>query len=265
MIRDIEGMSWVIQRYLQGFTDIAVVGLSGGADSTLVAILCKLALGKENVVGVHMPYDAHDSATFNALSHALALHLEIEEIDFPIFSMCRDIARILDEADSPRNDKLMGNVRARIRMTCLYAVAEALAIETKKRVRVIGTDNMSENMLGYFTKYGDGGVDLNPVGLLYKSEVYQFLDYFKSTGVIIEEHINRVPSAGLWQGQTDEGELGYTYAEIEKSLRKFGKGLDDTMHEPLSLCDRFVTDMMVKTQHKREIPMEIPNLREFCD
>lgn len=265
MVKDKKGLIVEATLGIKDFTDIAVIGLSGGADSTLVAILCKLALGKENVYAVHMPYNEHDNQTFNALSRKIAHHLQIEEYNFPIFSVCSEIQKSLLSMDLGYTDKLMGNVKARIRMTALYAVAEAISFTTLDRVRVIGTDNLSENALGYFTKYGDGGVDFNPIGQLYKSEVYQLLDHFRDTGVIEEEHINRIPSAGLWEGQTDEGEMGITYDEIEKALRRFrGEGKFDLTSD-LTVCERIVAEMRDKTHHKREMPPEIQSIRYFCD
>lgn len=265
MVKDKQGLVKEAVSGIRDFTDIAVIGLSGGADSTLVTILCKMALGKENVYVVHMPHTELDNQTFNAMSRQIAHHLQVEEYNFPIFFICSEFQKSLLSMDLMFEQKLIGNIKARIRMTALYAVAESIASTTVKRVRVIGTDNLSENALGYFTKYGDGGVDFNPIGCLYKSEVYQLLDHFRDTGVIEEEHINRVPSAGLWEGQTDEGELGITYDEVEKALRRFrGEGVFDLTSD-LTLGEKIVSEMRDKTHHKRELPPEIQSVRYFCD
>jgi NAD+ synthase len=263
MITDKIGLIREAKMQIRAFAGTAVIGLSGGADSTLVAILCKLALGAENVHAVHMPCSELDNETFNATSRRIAHHLDIMDIDFPIYHICNAFVTSMNFERTSMDDKLMGNIKARVRMTALYAVAESLTLDGKPTVRVIGTDNLSENALGYFTKYGDGGVDFNPIGALYKSEVYQLLDFFKELGIIEEEHINRVPSAGLWTGQTDEGELGFTYDEIEVSLRK---NMADMMYEKdRDACDQFVYETVKKTAHKRVGPPEIKELRAYCD
>ena len=203
------------KKQIKDFTDIAVIGLSGGADSTLVTILCTLALGKRNVHGILLPLNEEnpDIIKFTDQLGIIRETKYIENIiDFfkPYFS---------------NNKRLFGNISSRVRMIYLYAICEELTyienVEAKnnKKVRVIGTDNYSENFLGYFTKYGNGGVDINPIKELYKSEVYQLLDYFKEQGIITEECINRVPSTGLWEEQTDEEELGMSYDEIEQGIR----------------------------------------------
>lgn len=263
MIRDIDGLIKKVSLELQSFTDMAVIGLSGGADSTLVALLCKMALGKDNVWGVHMPFDAYDEIKFNNDSHQFATFIGISQSEFFIKDTCMEFVRQISHmADETAKTVILGNLKARVRMTALYSIAQVLEMQFGRRVRVIGTDNLSENFLGYFTKYGDGGVDINPIGELFKSEVYQLLDYFKSIGWINEDHINRTPSAGLWPGQTDEGELGHTYDDIEKSIR----ALHENSLEPRigSECDEFVLNMYEKNNHKREMPPEI-FLREFCD
>lgn len=153
-----------------------------------------------------------------------------------------------------------GNMRSRMRMIVLYSICCAEAERTGKRCRVIGTDNAVENYLGFFTKYGDGGVDINPIVSLYKSEIYQLLDYFKNDNVIYEEYIDRVPSAGLWDGQTDEGELGHTYPQMELSIRRCVAGIRD----PNNLIDKFVWERHINNLHKNEMPFVI-DLRKFCD
>lgn len=235
MIKDTEGLLKHMDVEIRSQCDVAIIGLSGGADSTLVATLCSRALGPKMVVGIHMPYSKIDSegTKFNARSVRLARRLCIKEEYIPITNIADAIVKAIipptgdagtyrwgGEEELTQLDK--GNARARARMAVLYGMAGYLAHSDfkGKRVRVVGTGNMSEDFIGYDTKGGDALADFHPIGRLFKSEVYQLLDVFKGYGTIDEEHIDRVPSAGLWDGQTDEGELGHTYNSMEPIIRR---------------------------------------------
>jgi NAD+ synthase len=274
MITDIEGILKNIIERIQKFTEVAVIGLSGGADSTLVATLCAQALGKNNVYGIHMPATETDSKTFNLLSKKFATHLGINDAVIPICEPTHLIQKSVtsnifkDTQNHEMGDLTKGNIKARLRMTILYAVAEEIHTTTGKTVRVIGTDNFSENSLGYFTKYGDGGVDINPIGELFKSEVYQLLDYLIRCGIIKEEHVNRIPSAGLWEGQTDEGELGFSYKEIEECIKNYHdvRMLMSNIKELNTPCYVFVLNKIKTNRHKNSVPPNISLRRHlYCD
>ena len=152
-------------------------------------------------------------------------------------------------------------------MCTLYTVAHHLGDKLGKRVRVIGTGNLSEDFIGYDTKGGDALCDIFPIGQLFKSEVYQLLDFFRDMGVIDEEHIDRIPSAGLWNGQTDEQELGHTYNTMEPIVKRF---LEHAKVQPLHTveptCDvsKFVLQRHLANKHKHEAPPVI-ELRQFCE
>ncbi len=256
MIKNIEGLLDKVKTLICEQTDIAVVGLSGGADSTLVATLCTLALGKENVYGLNMPYSETDKQTFNTKSWNLVERLGINGEDILI----RDAVDKLSLQFDNLSQLNQGNMRSRMRMVSLYTKAcEIAEVNPGKRVRVVGTGNLSEDYIGYDTKGGDALADFFPIGSLLKSEVYQLHDYFIGNGVLTEELVDRVPSAGLWDGQTDEDELGMSYDAMQDSvLRGFAGNLD--MNNPI---DKFVYDRHVKNKHKHEAPLAF-NLREFC-
>jgi len=272
MIYNYEKVVELICDNLREFTDVAVVGLSGGADSTLVACLCVEALGKENVYGISMPYNDFDKETFNARSTKLANYLKINHF-------CRPIKNISDAIDEmitcPNTDGLTtvnsGNSRSRARMSVLYGFAHSLSTaNTDKRVRVIGTGNLSEDFIGYDTKGGDALADIFPVGDLYKSEIYQLLNYFKDSEKIKEEHIDLIPSAGLEDGQTDEDDLGYTYNRMELSIMYCMNHSNDGEMEYLVKSGhvdeviKFVWNRHLANKHKHEAPPVIA-IRGYID
>jgi len=232
------------------FTDIAVIGLSGGADSTLITCLSSIALGKQNVHVVHMPYGVDDfnGNRFNARSLIIANHLEVNSK----MVFIKDTVDALAENFNDITPLNLGNIKARIRMATLYSSACEISEqhEGEYAVRVIGTGNMSEDFIGYDTKGGDALADVFPIGELYKSEVYQLLDYFVEIGKINSNMIDRVPSAGLWDGQTDEDELGYTYDEMEPTIREHM--ISGSWYE--SLVGTFVKERHLANKHKHEAP-----------
>lgn len=270
MITNISELLEVVYRNIRAQMDVAVIGMSGGADSTLCAILCREALGKDKVFSLHMPMTARDREYFNsnslAAAKALGIHAQtipIEPIVAPLNSALEQDSTWAGQADlaaEPLSPTNLGNSRARVRMCLLYGAGHHLGSLLQQRVRVIGTGNLSEDYIGYDTKGGDALGDVFIIGDLFKSEVYQLLDHFANTIGFPAELIDRVPSAGLWQGQTDEGELGYSYNEMEGSIRKLK--LDG--REPESEIDRFVAARHKAHKHKHEAPPVIP-LRHHCD
>ncbi|HTT17175.1 MAG TPA: NAD+ synthase [Thermoplasmata archaeon] len=183
-----------------------VVGLSGGVDSALVARLARDALGPAQVLGVLLP-NVHVAPEVVAETERYADALGIGHRTLPIDPIERAFRTALPAID----DRVtVGNTAARIRMTLLYAIAR------EERRLVAGTGNKSELLLGYFTKYGDGGVDLLPIGDLYKTDVYALAAQLGLPAEVRE----RPPTAGFWVGQTDEGELGSTYADVDRVLRR---------------------------------------------
>lgn len=181
----------------------AVLGLSGGIDSALVAYLAAEALGRDNLLCVRMPYK---TSSQDSLDHAMLVikDLGVPHLDIPITEMADGLISKFPEMSNMRK----GNIMARCRMITLYDQSEAF------KGLVIGTGNKTEILLGYSTLYGDGAHALNPIGDLYKAQVRQLS---REVGVPVEI-IDKAPSADLWAGQTDEQELGFTYEEADKLL-----------------------------------------------
>jgi len=263
MINDIEKLIKTVTEEIRNFTDIAVIGMSGGADSTLVATLCTIALEKKNVYGYGMPYNENDFDTFNNRSRKIATKLGIFYALVPISdSVDHLFHRIEDTTGNKISSLNLGNIKSRVRMVLLYSLNARLSETTGKRCRVIGTGNLSEDFIGYETKGGDALADIFPIGLLFKSEVYQLLDYFVKKGILKDEMIDRVPSAGLEPGQTDEEDLGYSYNEMEPAI-KFCLANYDRMDFVMwdEIVD-FVWKRHLENKHKHEMSKVI-NLKKF--
>lgn len=227
---------------LRETVDIAVIGLSGGADSTLCACLAVEALGAENVYGLHLPYNDQDEKTFNSRSQSLAEKLGIYGELLSIYMGVKGVVDQLGNVHMDMSQLNKGNTRSRMRMVMLYAYCCHLAeMNPGKRVRVIGTGNLSEDYIGYDTKWGDGACDIFPISDFLKREVYMALDLFKEQGMISEEHIDRKPSAGLWEGQTDEGELGYSYDEMAPAILFCKEFVEKGIHtDPTTTSDHLM-------------------------
>jgi NAD+ synthase len=228
----------------------AIVGLSGGIDSALVARLAVDALGAGRVVGVLLPDRAYPPALeLETLGYARSIGVEARTIG--IDPAEEGLHRILPEI----TDRVAwGNVKARLRMNVLYAIAR------ERTGLVVGTGNKSELLLGYFTKYGDGGADLLPLGDLYKTEVRAIAQTVGIPMAICE----RAPTAGLWEGQTDEEELGFSYAVADQVLLgleqlRTPEEIASAVDVPLELVLR-VDERVRRHRHKRRLP-PIPKLR----
>ena len=180
-----------------------VVGLSGGVDSAVVSVLCRKAVGTKNILCLILPCQSQKTDIEDAKKIAEKFGLNTKTID--LTKIYENLIRILPAA----NKLTQANLKPRLRMLTLYYFANKL------NYIVAGTGNKSELSIGYFTKYGDGGVDILPIGDLYKSEVRGLAKYLK----VPEEIITKPPTAGLWTGQTDEGEIGMTYDELEYGLK----------------------------------------------
>ena len=199
-------VAFIRERVAEAHADGIVYGNSGGKDCTLVSILCKAAC--DNTVGITMPCASkrnYESDTDDALAAAKQFGIETRTVDL---TETREALLKQLEGVAELNNAAVSNIAPRLRMTTLYAVAAA-----ENRI-VAGTGNRSERYMGYFTKWGDGACDFNPIADLTVSEVLEFLAYLKAPRSII----TKAPSAGLFEGQTDEQEMGVTYAAIDRYL-----------------------------------------------
>jgi NAD+ synthase len=241
-----EIVEWLQQRVTASGARGMIVGLSGGIDSAVVVRLCQMAAPGQ-VLGVIMPChsDPQDESDARLVAEAFGVPVVKVELERPydqFISIVRNALASLPpemaSASPPAGDIKarvpVANVKPRLRMATLYFLANSL------NYLVAGTGNRSELTIGYFTKYGDGGVDVLPIGSLLKSEVRNIA---KELGVP-QPIIDKPPSAGLWLGQTDEEEMGFTYAELERYLTDG----PDSIAPALALR---LERMIRATEHKR--------------
>lgn len=226
---------WIRERVTAAGATGGVLGLSGGIDSATVAGLAARALGPERVTAVILPAHSNPQDVADAEAAARAFGLTPVTIDL---SSAFDL---LIQTLPPGNEMAAANLKPRLRMIALYHIANS-----QNRL-VLGTGNKSEIAIGYFTKYGDGGVDLEPIGGLYKHEVRAVA---REIGVP-ESIITKPPSAGLWPGQTDEDEMGIRYDELDGILAGLARG--DTSGYPAEQVAR-VERMIASSEHKRQMP-----------
>ncbi|MGD9317989.1 MAG: NAD(+) synthase [Anaerolineae bacterium] len=216
-----------------------VIGLSGGIDSACTAVLCQRAQG-EHVLGVLMP--CHSAPEDASMAQLVATGFALPTITVDLASAYDALLATLPPGITAL---AQANIKARLRMTTLYALGQTHGY------LVAGTGNKSELAIGYFTKYGDGGVDVEPLGQLYKWQVRQLA---RELG-IPQPVIDRPPTAGLWAGQTDEGEMGITYDDLDATLAAIESGQTDAIAQPLLAK---VRGMIAVSAHKRAMPPTCP-------
>ena len=219
--------------------DCYVLGLSGGVDSTLVAAICRKAVGKDKLMCIMMPIESRPEDLIDAKEVARELDLNYIVLDGT--ELYHQDKKEFDEKGIDLDVATLANLKVRIRMTMLYAYAQM------HRGLVIGTDNADERYTGYFTKYGDGGVDVLPIVHLLKREVMEACKLYGVTDVLAE----RTPSAGLFEGQPDEKEMGVSYKDLDDFL--LGKPINEKSRERIEYLHRI-------SEHKR---VEIPTPEGF--
>lgn len=207
-----------------------VFGLSGGLDSSVAGALCKKAFGK-NALGIIMPCYSDGEDVKDALF--VANKFEINHITINLDSVYDEFLAQVEKGSRISR----ANIKPRLRMLTLYYYASI------KNFLVVGAENKSEITIGYFTKYGDGAVDLLPLANLVKSEVKQLASYLQVPKKIIQ----KTPSAGLWKGQTDEGELGFSYEDLDSYIM--------TGKVKSKLIEERISNLIAKSNHKRKMPL----------
>jgi NAD+ synthase len=226
---------WIKKQIKDSKAKGIVLGLSGGVDSAVVAALAREAIGKKRVLALILP--CHSQVVDSRDARLVAKKLGISTKLIDLSKIYENFIKILPKtAGMPK-----ANLKSRLRMITLYYFANKL------NYLVCGTGNKSELMAGYFTKHGDGATDILPIGSLLKKQVRGLA---KELG-IPEYIITKVPTAGLWPGQTDEGEMGITYSELDDILERFDKGKKQVLG---AAKVNKVKEKIEASEHKRQGP-----------
>lgn len=235
--------SQVIEKFLENYLknshmDGYVLGISGGIDSSLVAAIAKKAVG-DKLICVILPCESDEKDELDALELVKELKLRYLKID--LTNTYHKLVKEIETSSGIILDRgTKSNMKVRLRMVTLYSIAQ------NYHSLVLGTDNLDEKYLGYFTKYGDGAADLLPIVHLTKGEVREMARIYG----LSERLVSRIPSAGLFEGQTDEGEMGVTYEDVDKFL--LGEKIDE---HALKTINR----LHAMSEHKRnDIPSAPP-------
>ena len=224
--------NWLREKLRAAGEKGGIVGLSGGIDSAVVAAILKRVCG-DRMMTVIMPCHSHPEDRLHA--ELVARHFELPLIVVDLTAAYDTLLAAFPAAGIEGAKLAAANLKPRLRMSTLYYLAQ------ERNLLVCGTGNRVELTVGYFTKYGDSGVDLLPLGDLLKGEVRQLASLLGVPAPVID----KPPSAGLWQGQTDEGEMGVTYDELDRYLAR-GEG-----HEKVR---DFVERSRTRSEHKRNMP-----------
>ena len=224
--------TWIKEKFAKANARGGVLGLSGGVDSAVLSALLRRICSKDDMLAVIMPCHSAPEDEEDAMLIAEALDIPIKKVDLtPVYEAAVSSMKSI----SPLGDGPLSNIKPRLRMTALYAAAQ------ENNFLVCGGSNKNEITFGYFTKHGDSAVDILPMGDLLKGEVFLLADYLGVPKSIIEKS----PSAGLKKGQTDEDDMGITYADMDRYIAT-GEA-DDRVR-------RIILEAYLMTAHKREYP-----------
>lgn len=225
--------AWIRDRLNEACASGAVLGLSGGVDSAALAALLRRVCGHDNVLAVAMP--CHSMPVDELFARMIAEKLDIPLVKMDLTATYDEYIRSAEASYGEFSAMAKANIKPRMRMTTLYAIAQS------KNYLVFGASNRDELGFGYFTKYGDSGVDALPMADLLKGEVFALARYLG----VPDEVVNRPPTAGLWEGQTDEGEMGVTYDELDRYFAT-GEGAPETVSK--------IEHARALSAHKRAMP-----------
>ncbi len=221
----------------QGF-DKGIVAVSGGIDSSLSLALALKALGKDNLYTLQMPYKRQSVDLSNLIIKKLAIPINHQLK----LKLSRSVDKLAVKLNAKKDPVRFGNILVRVRMTCLFDQAKRF------NALVIGTENKSEQLLGYYTRYGDQAADLDPISHLYKSQVIKISEHLNLPKPII----NQPPSAGLWQNQTDEKELGFSYQDADPVLKAINE------NQPLKDFDQALVEKVLKRVRSVDFKTKVP-------
>ena len=237
----------VIEKFLKDYLedsrcDTYVLGVSGGVDSSLCAAIAKSAVGKERLHCLIIPINSSKEDVDDALTLVKDLDLKYTVIDAT--ETFNKYVETFSSSGIEFDRSTLGNLKARMRMAILYAIAQ------KEKGLVIGTDNADERYVGYYTKHGDGACDILPIAYLVKSEVVEASKIYGIRASLAE----RIPTAGLYEGQTDEKEMGVTYQDLDAFL--LGKDIAEAPKNRIAYLHKI-------SEHKRnEIPTPVKYERD---
>jgi len=244
--------TFIKRKVLEAGADGVVVGLSGGIDSSTVAVLSVRALGSKKVTGISLPEagvsDPRDVADARLVAKKLNLVLKVVDIAPIVKAVRQSLVDFKSGARLPN-----ANILPRVRMVVLYYYANLL-----NRL-VVGCGNRSELRTGYFTKYGDGASDMFPLGGLYKTQVRELAAYLG----IPQRIMNKTPTAGLWRGQTDEGELGIRYKELDLIFAGLDLGLEPRVIAAATGVGLSKVKSIIERERRNIHKLRPPDIPEF--
>lgn len=228
-------VDWLKSQVEQAGCRGVVLGISGGIDSAVAAAIAQRAF-PDRCLGLILPCESslQDMIDAEKVLQKFPISYQVIELD-DAFQLLSTQLESFIKREGDQGRVLLANIKPRLRMTTLYYCAQAM------NYLVLGTSNKSEIMVGYSTKHGDSGVDLQLLGDLTKLEVYELARYLE----VPEDIINKAPTGGLWEGQTDEGEMGVTYQALDEYIHK-GTGSPETLAR--------IESMVRKSEHKRHMP-----------